>query len=112
MTSLPATRIFLLLLSCLLVACSEQQDAGSKPGKLPPETIETNNRGVGLMGQYEYAQAHELFAALSSSHPETTTFRLNLAIATMNRQLEGDENTALELFQQILHDEPENDRAH
>ena len=63
-----------------------------------PQLIAENNRGVGLMGQFNFAEAHEVFAQLAEKHPNWLDVRVNLAIATLNRQEEGDEAEALNIL--------------
>lgn len=74
--------------------------------------VEENNRGVGLMGQFDYEAAHEVFARLAKAHPDWQAVRVNLAIATLNRQQEGDDRRALELAEAVLQRDPDNLRAH
>ncbi len=99
-----------LLLVLLTSACS---DSGTPPSQLPPDAraIEANNQAVGLMGKFEYAQALELFSEIVSERPDWTDARLNLAIATLNRQQAGDEMKALEIAGEVLQDEPNHVRA-
>src|SRR5687767_12436012 len=52
------------------------------------ELIEANNRGVGLMGQFDYEKAAAVFSEVSTKRPDWIDARLNLAIATLNRQRE------------------------
>ena len=47
------------------------------------------------MGQYEYAAAEEAFAEVVDRAPDWLDARVNWAIATLNRQQEGDERRAL-----------------
>nr|VFK38005.1 MAG: Repeat domain-containing protein [Candidatus Kentron sp. TC] len=76
------------------------------------EAIRANNRGVGLMGRFEYGAAVEAFAGLVAAHPDWLAVKVNLAIATLNRQGEGDERTALALVDEVLAVEPAHLRAH
>nr|VFJ48039.1 MAG: Repeat domain-containing protein [Candidatus Kentron sp. DK] len=78
----------------------------------PPEAIGINNRAVGHMGRFEYAKAHGLFAQLVARYPRWTAAKVNLAIATLNRQHEGDEAAALALVDEVLAGEPNQLRAH
>ncbi len=95
----------------LLSACS---DSGTgEADKTPDEAaIAANNRAVGLMGRFEYADARSGFAAIVDEWPVWHDARLNLAIATLNTQEPGSEIAAAELAQQVLEDEPGNLRAH
>lgn len=96
----------MLLLALLLGACQ------SPDTQLPPEAIERNNRGVGLMGQYRNEEARQVFAALAEAHPDWLAVRVNEAIATLNRQEEGDERRALALVGEVLELDPDDVRAH
>ncbi|MGD9903441.1 MAG: FG-GAP-like repeat-containing protein [Vicinamibacterales bacterium] len=48
------------------------------------------NRGVAAMGQYDFDAAVETFAALAQSHPTDAAVGVNLALAHINRQRDGD----------------------
>nr|VFJ93590.1 MAG: Tetratricopeptide repeat-containing protein [Candidatus Kentron sp. H]VFJ94196.1 MAG: Tetratricopeptide repeat-containing protein [Candidatus Kentron sp. H]VFK00875.1 MAG: Tetratricopeptide repeat-containing protein [Candidatus Kentron sp. H] len=84
----------------------------SPPPALNPETIAANNRAVGLMGRFEYAAAFDIFAKLAKEQPHWPDARINLAIATLNRQQEGDEAAALALADRVLARHPGHLRAH
>jgi hypothetical protein len=77
---------------------------GCKEGRkqAPPQTapastaldasaVTNNNRGVGLMGRFDFDGAAKLFDELARRYPEAWDVRVNLAIATLNRQGPGDE---------------------
>ncbi len=78
---------------------------------LDEQTVATVNRGVGLMGSFDYDAAREVFAALVEQHPDHPDLLLNLAIATLNRQKEGDEKAALDLLARALEVDPDHVRA-
>ena len=84
---------------------------GKQDGGPPPQAVEANNRGVGLMGQFDYDGALEVFRELLGKYPHNQDFRINLAIATLNRQKEGDEDAALALLSEVLKEQPGNLRA-
>ena len=73
----------------------------------PPATI----AAVALMGRYEYAAAEAEFAAAVRRAPDWLDARINLAIATLNRQNEGDERLALDILADVLEIEPDEPRA-
>ena len=73
--------------------------------------VSANNRGVGLMGRYDYEAALQLFKELDSQYPAITEFRFNLAVALMNRQREGDETSALAMFTDLAARQPEDVRV-
>ncbi|MEX2121578.1 MAG: FG-GAP-like repeat-containing protein [Pirellulales bacterium] len=69
------------------------------------------NRGVGLMGKFMYSEAHDVFEQLHQQHPDDADVAVNLAIARLNRQLKGDEASALELLAEVLKKHPGHLRA-
>ena len=90
-----------------LGACS-----GGGPAGPDADAIAANNRGVGLMGRFEYANAQSQFRELAERYPGWHEVKLNLAIATLNTQKDGSETAAFELAQDVLADDGENLRAH
>ena len=66
------------------------------------DLILDNNRGVAQMGQFEYAKAREIFFRLTKTHPKNLVLKINLAIATLNRQEKGDEKRALAILKRVL----------
>lgn len=78
---------------------------------LSDEQIARNNAGVALMGQYKNEQARVLFAALHEERPDRADLRINEAIATLNRQNEGDELRALAMAEAVLKEHPDHLRA-
>jgi len=112
--------VLILFVLFFLPGCDEPSDTqhGHAPTlkapaiKTPnPEGIRANNRGVGLMGRFEYGAAMEVFAGLVATHPDWVDAKLNLAIATLNRQKEGDEKAALALVDAVLAANPKHIRA-
>ena len=76
----------------------------------PPDAadIAFNNRGVGLMAMYKYDEASEIFQALLAEYPDWVEIKINLAIATLNREKEP---LALEMLLAVLQTDPGNLRA-
>lgn len=97
--------IAMALVGVLLGGCQP------KPEPFSAEEIRQNNLGVGLMGQYRNEDARQVFAELVAARPEWLDARVNLAIATLNRQREGDEQRALEIVGAVLAENPEHERA-
>ena len=76
-----------------------------------PDAAAHNDRGVALMGRYEYSAAEVEFQAAVEAEPGWSTARVNLAIATLNRQNDGDEHLALDILADVLEVEPDEPRA-
>ena len=89
-----------------LVGCSNSSEQ-----RVSPELVALNDRGVAQMGQFQYAAAHETFSQVVAEAPMWSTARVNLAIATLNKQDPGDELKTLEILQKVLTDDPQNVRA-
>ena len=100
-------RAWVLSLAVLLgaVGCSRPQPPGAAD-------IDANNLGVGLMGKFAFDDALAVFERLAGEHPEWLDVKVNLAIATLNRQRVGDEDRALELLTEVLAADPGHLRAH
>ncbi|HXI31356.1 MAG TPA: tetratricopeptide repeat protein, partial [Vicinamibacterales bacterium] len=84
----------------------------SEPRRDETGLVTLNNRGVGLMGQFDFAQARTVFADLAASYPDRRDVQLNLAVATLNRQQDGDAAAAQAILQRVLEADPQNVRAH
>ena len=69
------------------------------------------DRGVGLMGQFDFAGAREIFAGLTSHHSDWYEAQFDLAVATLNRQQEGDERAAIDQTRALLKERPDDLRA-
>jgi tetratricopeptide (TPR) repeat protein len=82
------------------------------PGALTPEEVAAENRAIGLMGQFDFERAREGFAQLAAAHPNRTDLRINLAIATLNRQRSADDAEARQAFEAVLTSQPDDVRAH
>ena len=87
----------------LLTSCEDGSDKGS--GEADARRLDAEHRtAAGLLARYEYADAADLLTEVVARDPERTDARTDLAIAVMNRQLENDEQEALEMLD-ALHDE-------
>ncbi len=92
---------FIGLALALVLALGCRSDRGTSPREaLSTEHIARNNRGVGLMGRFAFDEAAREFATLADERPGWTDLQVNLAIAFMNRQGEGD----LDRAERILRD--------
>ncbi len=100
-------RLCVFLLAMTLAACTGDS-ATPQPGD---EEITLNNRGVALMGQFDYAGASQVFEELVERLPEWHDARTNLAIAYMNRQEPGDDQLVLRELVTVLAAVPDDARA-
>jgi tetratricopeptide (TPR) repeat protein len=73
--------------------------------------ISQHNIVVGMMGQFEFDKALAGFEQLAKSRPDDADVKTNLAIATLNRQREGDSAKALEVLDGVLAKHPDHARA-
>ena len=116
----------LLALAIALAGCSRDEEsptarnvekqavtAAREPAepKWPPEVVTRNNRAVALMGRYDYEGARKVFQALVEAYPDDPDLVVNLAIATLNRNQEGDTDKALSLAERVLKRHPDHLRA-
>ena len=85
--------------------------AGLALASCKPDVVARNDRAVALMGQYDYAAAVAEFEAVVDAAPDWLDARINLAIATLNRQDEGDERLALGILAKVLEADPDEPRA-
>ena len=102
-----AKTVRLLLLGCLIGVAT----ACGKPGTYSQRDAELNDHGVAQMGRYEYEDAHATFSSVVESAPSWLDAQVNLAIATLNRQREGDEKLALSTLEKVLEKAPQHQRA-
>lgn len=87
----------LLLITLLLLgAC------GGPSAPLDDQATRLNDRGVALMGRFDYAGAVQAFSELTARQPDWPQGQVNLAIATLNRQQDGDVEAALALAATVL----------
>jgi tetratricopeptide (TPR) repeat protein len=95
----------------LVVAGCARPDQGRVPA-LDAKAIAANNRGVGLMGRFDYEAARRVFQELAGRHPDWLDVQVNLAVATLNRQEEGDVDAAMAILARVLKRDPTHTRAH
>ena len=96
-----------LLLTMNLVGCTPDSAAP----ELSDDDIALNNRGVALMGYFDYVGAEDVFGELVERQADWHDARTNLAIAVLNRQEPGDEQRALEQLAIVLAAKPDDARA-
>jgi len=99
---------------CVAILCAVAAMSACDRGTTPvidAAAIALNNRGVGLMRMYKYDEAGDVFRSLVTEYPDWVDVKVNLAIATLNRQQEGDETIAMEILLAALETDPDNLRA-
>jgi tetratricopeptide (TPR) repeat protein len=106
-----ARRIPIWLVAAALLSLASDCGIGRPTGGLDVEGVAANNRGVAYMGRFDFEAALEVFSALAERYPDNPDIQINLAIATMNRQHEGDEETAKTIFDRVLQNDTSNVRA-
>ncbi|MCP4693926.1 MAG: tetratricopeptide repeat protein, partial [Desulfobacterales bacterium] len=102
------------LAAALCLLTSTILHANPAPGAEPPldpEITALVNRGVALMGQFEYEAARKEFRKAADRAPENQEIQVNLAIAILNRQERGDESAALSKLARVLEKKPDHPRA-
>ncbi len=113
MTILKRTPRWQLVLQALLVLPGLLLGSGCERAAdgISAADVADNNRGVALMGSFDYAAARDTFEQLTQRNTGWRDARLNLAIATLNRQQEGDEQRALDIVATVLAEDPGDLRA-
>ncbi|HEV2971263.1 MAG TPA: FG-GAP-like repeat-containing protein [Pirellulales bacterium] len=93
-------------------AHSQGEQNDSRP-VLTAEMVAANNRGVALMGQFDYQAAYEIFRKLADEQPNWQDGQINLAIAqlNLNRPQSDDLDQSLKLLRGVLARDPSNLRA-
>ena len=92
----------------MVAACGRESPPEAKPAVPGAADYAVLDRGVGLMGQYEFAQARDAFAKLVERYPAWNSARFDLAIALLNRQQDGDERAAADMLRALVRDDPGN----
>jgi len=98
-------RAVILASVVMMVGCDRGKKSAAPtaaPGAIDARAIEENNRGVGLMGQFEFEKAIAVFEGLLKEHPAWEEVRLNLAMGYLNRQQEGDSDRAMKLLGEVV----------
>ncbi|HZL33714.1 MAG TPA: FG-GAP-like repeat-containing protein, partial [Tepidisphaeraceae bacterium] len=114
---LPCARLggFLLLAFGGLTGCKKKPAA---PTPVPvvaviseASLVDQNNLGVGLMGRFDFEGAAKVFQSLVEGHKDRPGVQMNLAIAILNRQREGDSALAMREIDRVLAVAPDDLRA-
>ncbi len=85
--------------------------AAAQPANPSPQVVSEMNRGVSLMGQYQYGEAAKAFEQVLKQAPNLLEARINLAIALFNRNGQEDLAAAERALTEVLAKEPGNLRA-
>ena len=109
MKIVPYSALLIAAALCLSTGCRPQQTTAD----LSREIVASMNRGVSLMGQYDYDGAVKAFEETAAAAPDLTEAKINLAIARFNRaqKQEQDAERANALLDSVLEREPANVRA-
>ncbi len=93
----------LVLSTALVSGCSDPPPPPDPPQPAPSAEVDVavHNAAVAAMGRYDYADAFELLAELDQRYPRWPDGQVDLAIAQLNRQQEGDEAAALARAQAV-----------
>lgn len=103
---LPSGSAMLIIVLLLLGAC------GGPSAPLDDQATRLNDRGVALMGRFDYPGAVQAFSELTARQPDWLQGQVNLAIATLNRQQDGDVEAALALTAAVLAKDARHVSAH
>jgi tetratricopeptide (TPR) repeat protein len=97
-------RKFIFVLCLCVYGCSPRHSYND-------DDMALNDLGVAQMDRYEYAAAEQTFASVVAAAPNWLEARVNHAIATLNRQEQGDELRALDILARVLDEAPDHLRA-
>ena len=110
----------LIIAICLMAGCGGKNKASAKnapsngnkaAGVAEDEFEKLHNRAIGLMGRYQYADAHKLFSQLAESRPSDLNVAVNGAIARLNMTGDQDIKAASVTLEGVLATEPNHLRA-
>ncbi|MHC4247398.1 MAG: tetratricopeptide repeat protein, partial [Planctomycetota bacterium] len=103
----PASAVLLLAVSSF-TGCEDPPESDA----VATGTADADHRrAAGLLSRYDYDDAVRLLAGVVEGDPDRTDARIDLAIATMNRQEETDEADALAMLEAIHAESPDDPRA-
>lgn len=86
-------------------------EAEAHAWRLSDPFVQAVNRGVALMGRYQYGSAAEAFEEALELEPDSLEARIDCAIALFNRAGDGDFDRAQEFLGEVLEREPDSERA-
>ncbi|MBL4772843.1 MAG: VCBS repeat-containing protein [Alcanivoracaceae bacterium] len=104
--------ITVIILGAGLISCKNENNSESETVdvlvKIGPEAVVLNNKGVGEMGSFDYNKAVLTFENLSVENQQWSLGQQNLAIALLNRQMQGDEEKALSIAEKLSKEDSKN----
>ena len=95
-------RVCVLLAALAVLAACKGRDSAA-PGEADLAQLD---RGVGLMGKFEFDAAQQIFAELAQRNPRWFEARFNYAVALLNRQGAGDEGDATARLRALRSERP------
>ncbi|MAJ47777.1 MAG: hypothetical protein CBC35_11010 [Planctomycetes bacterium TMED75] len=102
------TGLAALLLAISVVGCAPSND--DEP-VVDERYVELMNRGVGMMGRFDFEAAGAFFESALALRPDSRYAALDLAISQLNRTEDDSQLIALEQFGEILREDPRQLRA-
>lgn len=117
----PQRSVLHAVMLMILAGCHNSPPAGSREDARQEERIPTElvadirrqaDRGIGLMGQFNFSAAAEAFATARRLDPRSRTLRINHAIALLNTATEANLDEARELLQNVLLESADDPHAH
>ena len=110
MNSTRVTVVVAASVATLLLSACGDPSGDSSPTADAGVLDAAHRKAAGLLARYEYADAVDVLAEVVAADPERTDARVDLAIATMNRQLETDEQDALDTLESLHQEFPDDVR--
>ena len=111
-TTFPWLRSALGLTLCLLVVAGCERPNDDADTAVDERRLDDlHRRAAGMLARYDYVDAVDLLESVVAEDPSRTDARVDLAIATMNRQFDSDEEDARQMLEEILVDRPDHLRA-
>ena len=104
-------KVSAMVIAAAVLAVAPQCGTDGSGNGLDAEGVALNNRGVAHMGRFDFEAAIDAFSELAERYSDNADVQVNLGIAIMNRQGEGDEGAAKAIFDAVLESEPSHPRA-
>ncbi len=111
LTHLTTILFGLVMINACQKESAEELNQKTGRGTVDSEIVAVINQAAAIMGQYRYQDTVTLLEPWYTSHPSEVAITLNLAIAILNRQEDGDIERAIALTLEVNKNEPENIQA-